>query len=152
MLQAAADTHQGGSHGGIGVLHRQHVDAVHPWRVVYGPLQATACYLLQMGWNGARLWNWTKGDVAGGAFLQFGIKCSPWELENSGRQNFKSRRKLVSVARLNVLCNRQALTGLAAEGHSKMPLSCRRRHCWHGCKAAYGARTTVKSPVCHEPT
>ena len=55
--------------------------AIHPWKVAYGPLQASICYLMQMGWQAKTLWRWTKGDVNTGQYLNFGLNCSAWELE-----------------------------------------------------------------------
>ena len=33
-------------------------NAEHPWRIAYGPMQATICYLIQMGWEASKLKDW----------------------------------------------------------------------------------------------
>ena len=55
--------------------------AVHPWRVAYGPMQATMCYLLQMGWQAPKLFDWRHYDEQGHMAWSFSLKVSKWELE-----------------------------------------------------------------------
>ena len=62
--------------------------AVHPWRVAYGPLQATICYLLQLGWT-ASLQVWEKHDPEMGFLKGFGLGVSKWELETFWRQELQ---------------------------------------------------------------
>ena len=61
--------------------------AVHPWRVAYGPMQATLSYLVQMGWTAPKLFDWRKWRPNADEELRFSLRVTKWELEQFFRQD-----------------------------------------------------------------